>query len=60
MSSRKGGRGDGKRSGIGGLPREVQVSKKMSWLLRHNAEKQGLELGPGGYVNAKDAVGVHQ
>ncbi|GAB7339649.1 hypothetical protein MBLNU457_6235t2 [Dothideomycetes sp. NU457] len=34
--------------------REVQVSKKLSWLLRHNAEKEGLKLGPGGYINLKD------
>lgn len=56
MSSRRGGRDGASRGGRGDLPRGVQVSKKMSWLLRHNAEKQGLKLGPGGYVNAKDAV----
>jgi len=33
------------------------VSKKLSWLLRHNAEKEGLKLGPGGYINVKDVVG---
>lgn len=38
------------------MPREVQVSKKISWLLRHGAEKEGLQLGPGGYVNARDVV----
>ena len=46
--------------GAGGRPppsREVQVSKKLSWLLRHNAEKEGLKLGAGGYINVKDVVG---
>lgn len=53
MSSKRGGRGG---RGGGPLPREVQVSKKMSWLLRHNAASQGLKLGPGGFVNVKDAL----
>lgn len=43
-------------SGRGPMTREVQVSKKISWLLRHGAEKEGLKLGPGGYVNVKDVV----
>lgn len=47
-----GGRGGGR----GPMPREVQVSKKLSWLLRHNAEKEGLQLGAGGYINVKDVV----
>lgn len=33
------------------MPRDVQVSKKLSWLLRHGAEKEGLTLRPDGYVN---------
>jgi 2'-phosphotransferase len=56
MSSRRGNRG---RSGGGGgrsLPREVIVSKKLSWLLRHGAEQEGLKLGAGGFVGVKDAV----
>ena len=40
----------------GPLPREVQVSKKLSWLLRHGAEKEGLKLGVGGYVNLADLL----
>lgn len=40
----------------GPLLREVQVSKKLSWLLRHGAEKEGLKLGPGGYVNVADLL----
>lgn len=40
----------------GGPSRDVMVSKKLSWLLRHGAQKEGLTLGAGGYVNAADAV----
>ncbi|KAL9087331.1 MAG: hypothetical protein Q9159_003677 [Coniocarpon cinnabarinum] len=39
-------------------PREVQISKKFSFLLRHGAEKQGLTLGVGGYVNLADLLAV--
>ena len=51
-------RGAGSGGGRGPPSREVQVSKKLSWLLRHNAEKEGLKLGPGGYINVKDVVGL--
>lgn len=56
LSSKRGGRGGGGGGHGRGLPREVQVSKKVSWLLRHGAEKEGLKLGEGGYVNVADAV----
>ncbi|KAK8213586.1 tRNA 2'-phosphotransferase [Zalaria obscura] len=52
MAGGRGGRGGGR----GPMPREVQVSKKISWLLRHGAEKEGLELGPGGYVSVQDVL----
>jgi 2'-phosphotransferase len=42
--------------GSGVMTREVQVSKKMSWLLRHGAEKEGLTLGAGGYINVQEVV----
>lgn len=45
-----GGGGGGGRSARPPPTRDVQVSKKLSWLLRHGAEKEGLQLGPGGYV----------
>ena len=48
-----GGRGRG-----GPLPREVQVSKALSKLLRHSAEKEGLQLDAAGYINLKDVVGL--
>lgn len=38
------------------MSREVQVSKKVSWLLRHGAEKEGLVLGRGGFVGVGDVV----
>ncbi len=49
-------RGGGRNRPKGPLPREVQVSKKLSWLLRHGAEKEGLKLGKGGYANLADVV----
>ncbi|KAF2841126.1 hypothetical protein M501DRAFT_989683 [Patellaria atrata CBS 101060] len=54
-SDRKGSSRSG-RSRNGPLPREVMVSKKLSWLLRHGAEKEGLKLGVGGYVNLADVL----
>ncbi|KAK8151305.1 phosphotransferase KptA/Tpt1 [Phyllosticta citrichinensis] len=59
MSSRGGGgrgRGRGRGGGRGPLPRDVQVSKKMSKILRHAAAEEGLTLGPGGYVSAKELL----
>lgn len=52
MASRRGGK-SGPRTPI---PREVQVSKKLSSLLRHNAEKEGLQLLDGGYINLNDVL----
>ncbi|TID23999.1 tRNA 2'-phosphotransferase 1 [Venturia nashicola] len=48
----RGGGGGGR----GPMTREVQVSKKMSWLLRHGAEKEGLVLGSGGYMSVHDVL----
>ncbi|KAK0312839.1 tRNA 2'-phosphotransferase [Friedmanniomyces endolithicus] len=53
----RGGRGG---SGGGGnrapLSRDVQVSKKISWLLRHGAEKEGLQLDSHGFLNVQDVL----
>lgn len=46
----------GSRGGRAPMTRNTQVSKKLSWLLRHGAEKEGLQLGPGGYITVKEAV----
>jgi len=51
---RRGGRGRG--GGGGPVSREVLLSKKLSWLLRHGAEKEGLKLGHGGFVNLQEVV----
>ncbi|KAF2484204.1 KptA family-domain-containing protein [Neohortaea acidophila] len=50
---RKTGGGGG---GRGPLPRPVQVSKKLSKLLRHDAEKEGLKLDSAGFVNVQDIL----
>lgn len=42
----------------GPLPRDVLVSKKLAWLLRHGAEKEGLTLGKGGYINLAQVVSI--
>ncbi|KAH7082140.1 KptA family-domain-containing protein [Paraphoma chrysanthemicola] len=51
----RGGRGGGSRNPAN-QSREVQVSRKISWLLRHGASSEGLTLGKGGYVNVQDAL----
>lgn len=48
----------GRNPGRGPPSREVQVSKKLSWLLRHGAEKEGLQLGDGGYISLADVVSL--
>lgn len=50
------GRGDHSGGSRGPLPRSVQVSKKLSWLLRHGAEKEGLKLDAQGYLNLQDVL----
>lgn len=52
----RGGRGGGRSGRSGPQDRETLVSKKLSWLLRHGAEKEGLKLGEGGYVGLADVV----
>ncbi|CAG5181204.1 uncharacterized protein ALTATR162_LOCUS9645 [Alternaria atra] len=51
----RGGRGGGSRNPAN-QPREVQVSRKVSWLLRHGASQEGLKLGKGGYVNVQEVL----
>ncbi|KAF1918963.1 phosphotransferase KptA/Tpt1 [Ampelomyces quisqualis] len=51
----RGGRGGGSRNPAN-QSRDVQVSRKISWLLRHGAGSEGLTLGKGGYVNVQDAL----
>ncbi|KXT13020.1 hypothetical protein AC579_3331 [Pseudocercospora musae] len=56
MSSRGAKAGGGGGRARGPLPRDVQVSKKMSSVLRHNAEKEGLRLDSSGYLNLYDLL----
>lgn len=51
----RGGRGGGSRNPAN-QPREVQVSRKVSWLLRHGASSEGLKLGKAGYVGVAEAL----
>ena len=51
----RGGRGG---SGGGARPREEQISRALSKLLRHQAEKEGLKLGIGGYINLEEVVSI--
>ena len=44
------------KGGRGPLPRDVQVSKKIAWLLRHGAEKEGLQLGHGGFISVSEVL----
>ncbi|GAB7358044.1 hypothetical protein MBLNU230_g0207t1 [Neophaeotheca triangularis] len=48
--------GKGGRGKRGPLSRDVMVSKKMSWLLRHGAEKEGLTLDEGGFVSVDEML----
>lgn len=52
MSTRNRGRGGRNR---GPQPRPVQISKKISWLLRHGADSEGLHLDEQGFIGL-DAV----
>ena len=51
---RGGGRGSGGRGQ--GQSRDVQVSKALSLLLRHAAEKEGVKMNAQGYANVADVV----
>ena len=63
-SNRRGGRGRGGGGGGGGRggkhrqpqSREVTVSKALSFLLRHGAKDEGVQLDEGGWANVRDVV----
>lgn len=45
--------------GLRGHPRdspEVQLSKTVTWLLRHGAKSEGLSMREDGYVRVRDLV----
>ncbi|MCJ1401168.1 hypothetical protein MMC11_004380 [Xylographa trunciseda] len=53
MPRRGGGSGAASRAP---LSREVMISKKVSYVLRHGAEKEGLKLDRNGYANCADLL----
>ena len=60
-SNRRGGGRSGAGGGKGGKhrqpqSREVTVSKAMSFLLRHGAKDEGVQLDEGGWANVRDVV----
>ncbi|KAI9834587.1 MAG: hypothetical protein M1819_002963 [Sarea resinae] len=60
----RGGKGGKRgRQGRGGrdpLPRDVQVSKAMSRILRHDAVKEGLRIDEGGWVGVADLLACNR
>ncbi|KAI0077756.1 hypothetical protein K474DRAFT_1642794 [Panus rudis PR-1116 ss-1] len=60
-----GGEGGGKERGpkLRGLPKdseEVRISKTLSYILRHGAQKHGLYVRPDGYVRVTDLLALQQ
>ena len=58
MARRGGGSSRGKGSGNSSEPRDVQISKAMSWLLRHGAKGEGIKMDANGYINVSDLVSI--
>ena len=58
MVRRGGGRSKDKGSGNSAEPRDVQISKAMSWLLRHGAKAEGIKMDANGYINVADLVSM--
>ncbi|KAL8723520.1 MAG: hypothetical protein Q9181_007271, partial [Wetmoreana brouardii] len=59
MPSRGGSRGGGRNKSTGNRPppsREETVSRAMSYVLRHGAEKESLKLDEGGFINCQDLL----
>lgn len=57
----RGGGGRGGSSKLRGLEKdspEVRASKTLSWLLRHGAASEGLEMRADGYVKVNDLVRI--
>jgi RNA:NAD 2'-phosphotransferase (TPT1/KptA family) len=45
-------------SAVSATDARVRASKSLSWLLRHNAEKCGLSLGPDGFARVADVLSI--
>ncbi|KAI9884619.1 MAG: hypothetical protein M1823_003606 [Watsoniomyces obsoletus] len=61
-SNTRGSRGRGRGGGSSGGPpsREVTVSKALSFILRHGAEKEGLKLDEKGYARVDELLSWHK
>ena len=53
---RRGGGNNGATRAQAPLSREVMISKKVSYVLRHGADKEGLKMDKNGYANCADLV----
>lgn len=51
------GSGSGKNRGDAQNERETTISKAMSFVLRHGAQKEGVGIDERGYVNVGELVG---
>lgn len=56
MASSSKGRGKGRGQGRRNEDPDVQLSKTLSWILRHGAKGEGLEMRSDGYVKLDDLV----
>jgi len=45
--------------GAGKDDKDVRLSKKLAFLLRHGAEKEGIAIGSDGYVKLDDLLSRH-
>ena len=57
-SSRRGGNGDRGGGVRPPISREVTISKSLSYLLRHGAQKENIPLDEGGWANVQDIVSI--
>ncbi|KAI9672697.1 MAG: hypothetical protein M1831_000132 [Alyxoria varia] len=57
MTRGSGGKGGNRGKGTGKAPsRNVMISKRLSFLLRHGAKREGLKVGDGGYAALDDVL----
>jgi len=40
--------------------KDIDLSKSLSWILRHGAQKEGIPIGPDGYVRVSDLLTHHK
>ena len=57
-SRREHGNNNSRKGGGGDSSREVNISKAMSFILRHGAQREGLKLDENGYARVDELVCV--